>query len=29
MSGKGISEGMYFIIVDDGATKKVKKVVIK
>jgi hypothetical protein len=29
MSGKGISEGMYFIIVDDGATKKVKKVIIK
>jgi hypothetical protein len=29
MSGKGIAEGMYFIIVDDGTTKKVKKVVIK
>jgi hypothetical protein len=29
MSGKGIAEGMYFITVDDGVSKKVKKVVIK
>lgn len=29
MSGKGIAEGMYFITVDDGVNKKVKKVVIK